>query len=114
MVYLTKATISGRGAEKEGIHEKILQLQEVKTRLDKLEETIKEIAIESRKQSGSDSIKKNSEKGQEVDKTKHGENTNPSNMGNAPELSKSMNIHLSGEKIVAAPVFPKGRANECT
>ncbi|CAK9324536.1 unnamed protein product [Citrullus colocynthis] len=88
----------------EEIHEKNPELQEVKTRLDKLEETINEIAVESRKQSGI-GITKNSEKGQDVDKTKHGANIDP---------SKSMDDHHGGQQIVPAPVFPEGRASKST
>ncbi|XP_038901255.1 uncharacterized protein LOC120088201 [Benincasa hispida] len=91
--------------ETEEIHEKNQELQEVKIRLDKLEETIKEIAVEPRKQSGTGIITKNSEKGQDVDKTKHGANIDP---------SKSMDDPLGGQKIVPAPVLPKGRASEST
>ncbi|XP_023528585.1 uncharacterized protein LOC111791465 [Cucurbita pepo subsp. pepo] len=88
--------------EREEIHDKNQELQEVKTRLYKLEETIKEIAVESRKQSGSGIVTKNSEKAQGVDKTKHGANIDP---------SKSMDDHLGGQKIVPAPVLPKSRAS---
>lgn len=81
------------------------ELQEVKTRLDKLENTIKEIAVESRKQSGTGNITKNSEKGEDAVKTKHGVNI---------DSTKSMDDHLGGQKIVPAPVLPKGRVSEST
>ncbi|TYK29611.1 serrate RNA effector molecule-like protein [Cucumis melo var. makuwa] len=81
------------------------ELQEVKTRLDKLEKTIKEIAVESRKQSGTGNITKNSEKGEDAVKTKHGVNIDP---------TKSMDDHLGGQKIVPAPVLPKDCASEST
>ncbi|KAA0044484.1 serrate RNA effector molecule-like protein [Cucumis melo var. makuwa] len=81
------------------------ELQEVKTRLDKLEKTMKEIAVESRKQSGTGNITKNSEKGEDAVKTKHGVNIDP---------TKSMDDHLGGQKIVPAPVLPKDCASEST
>lgn len=95
--------------ETEEIQEKNPELQEVKIRLDKLEETIKEIAVESRKPSGSGTTK-NSEKDREGGKVKHGEN----NMGNASESSKSVEDHLGRQKIELAPVLPKGRESEST
>ncbi|KGN52943.1 uncharacterized protein LOC101207869 [Cucumis sativus] len=91
--------------ETEKIHEMNPELQEVKTRLDKLENTIKEIAVESRKQSGTGNITKNSEKGEDAVKTKHGVNI---------DSTKSMDDHLGGQKIVPAPVLPKGRVSEST